>query len=74
MKILVTGATGKVGSRFVKRILARGYNVRILVRDATKASPFAELGATVEIGDLYNADTLPAALKDIDAVVIMRVL
>jgi nucleoside-diphosphate-sugar epimerase len=74
MKILVTGATGKVGSRFVKRILARGYNVRILVRDATKASPFAELGATVEIGDLYNADTLPAALKDIDAVVHLAAL
>lgn len=74
MKILVTGATGKVGSRFVKRILARGYDVRILVRDATKASPFAELGATVAIGDLYNADTLPAALKDIDAVVHLAAL
>lgn len=49
-KILVTGATGKVGSRFVKRILAKGYDVRILVRDAAKASALVERGASVVIG------------------------
>jgi nucleoside-diphosphate-sugar epimerase len=69
MKILVTGATGKVGSRFVSRILAKGYDVRILVRDAAKASALAELGAKVVIGDLNSADTLPPAVKDIDAVI-----
>ena len=69
MKILVTGATGKVGSRFVSRILAKGYDVRILVRDAAKASALAELGARVVIGDLNSTDTLPAAVKDIDAVI-----
>ena len=69
MKILVTGATGKVGSRFVSRILAKGYDVRILVRDAAKASALIELGAEVVIGDLNNADTLPPAVKDMDAVI-----
>jgi nucleoside-diphosphate-sugar epimerase len=69
MKILVTGATGKVGSRFVPRILAKGYDVRILVRDAAKASALAELGAEVVIGDLKNADTLPPSVKDINAVI-----
>jgi nucleoside-diphosphate-sugar epimerase len=69
MKILVTGSTGKVGSRFVLRILAKGYDVRILVRDAAKASAFVELGAKVVIGDLNSADTLPPAVKDIDAVI-----
>jgi nucleoside-diphosphate-sugar epimerase len=68
-KILITGATGKVGSRFVSRILAKSYDVRILVRDAAKASALAELGAEVVIGDLNNADTLPHAVKDIDAVI-----
>ena len=69
MKILVTGATGKVGSRFVSRILAKGYDVRILVRDAAKASQFAERGASVVAGDLNNTDALSSAVKGIDAVV-----
>ena len=69
MKILVTGSTGKVGSRFVLRILAKGYDVRILVRDAAKASALVELGAKVVIGDLNSTDTLPPAVKDIDAVI-----
>lgn len=69
MKVLVTGATGKVGSRFVSRILAKGHDVRILVRDAVKASALVELGAKVVIGDLNSPDTLPAAVKDIDAVI-----
>jgi nucleoside-diphosphate-sugar epimerase len=69
MKILVTGATGKVGSRFVSRILAKGYDVRILVRDAAKASALAQQGANLVIGDLDNPDALSAAVKDIDTVI-----
>jgi nucleoside-diphosphate-sugar epimerase len=69
MKILVTGATGKVGSRFVPRILAKGHDVRILVRDAAKASALADIGAEVVTADLCNAETLPPAVKDMDAVV-----
>jgi nucleoside-diphosphate-sugar epimerase len=69
MKLLVTGATGKVGSRFVARILAKGYDVRILVRDAVKASALVQLGAEVVIGDLNSQETLPSAVEGIDAVV-----
>jgi len=68
-KILITGATGKVGSRFVSRMLAKGYDVRILVRDAAKATALAEQGAKVAVGDLNSADTLPAAVKGVDAVI-----
>ncbi len=74
MKILVTGATGKVGSRFVPRLLAKGHEVVILVRDAAKASALAELGARIIIGDLFNADTLPPALKGIEAVIHLAAL
>ncbi|HXC03835.1 MAG TPA: NAD(P)-dependent oxidoreductase [Bacteroidia bacterium] len=68
-KILITGATGKVGSRFATRLLAKGYEVRILVRDADKASALAKLGAQVVIGDLNNPDTLPGAVKGMEAVI-----
>ena len=70
-KVLITGATGKVGSRFVSRILAKGYYVRILVRDASKASALVERGAKVVIGDINNADTLSQAVDGIDAVIHM---
>lgn len=68
-KVLITGATGKVGSRFVSRILAKGYDVSILVRDVTKATALAELGARVVIGDLTHTDTLTPAVKDVEAVI-----
>jgi nucleoside-diphosphate-sugar epimerase len=68
-KLLITGATGKVGSRFVSRMLAKGYDVRILVRDTTKASALTEQGAKVVVGDLNDASTLPAAVKGMDAVI-----
>jgi len=68
-KILITGATGKVGSRFAARAIAKGYDVRILVRDGAKAPALADLGAQVAIGDLNDPATLPAAVESIDAVV-----
>ncbi|WP_316753851.1 NAD(P)-dependent oxidoreductase [Pedobacter gandavensis] len=74
MKILVTGATGKVGSRLVPRLLAKGYNVSILARDAIKASELADLGAKVIIGDLYNPATLPNAVTGMDAVIHLAAL
>jgi nucleoside-diphosphate-sugar epimerase len=41
------------------------------VRDAAKASELAKLGAEIVIGDLHNSDSLPAAVKNIDAVIHM---
>ena len=70
MKILVTGATGKVGSRFVPRLIEKGYEVTILVRDAAKAIP----GAKVVVGDLYDPNTLPPAVAGMDAVIHLAAL
>ena len=33
MRILVTGATGYVGGRLIPRLLERGHQVRVFVRD-----------------------------------------
>ena len=69
MTVLVTGATGKVGSRLAKRLAARGTRVRALVRDRARAADM--LGDQIELveGDLLDASSLTAAVAGVDAVV-----
>lgn len=69
MDFFVTGATGKVGSRFVPRLLQRGHNVKLLVRDVAKAERLIQLGAEVVEGDLLQPDSYLEALRGTDAVV-----
>lgn len=68
--ILVTGATGTVGSEVVEQLLAAGQRVRVLARDPAKAAKF---GAAVEIaqGDLARSETLPAALEGVEKVFLL---
>ncbi len=69
MTVLVTGATGRVGSRLVPRLLQRGFAVRALVRDAGRAQPLAERGAELLEGDLLDASARERAVAGADAVV-----
>jgi UDP-glucose 4-epimerase len=69
MKILVTGATGKVGSRLANRLVQRGDQVRALVRDASRAVGLREARIELAEGDLLEADSLAAAVRGVDAVV-----
>jgi nucleoside-diphosphate-sugar epimerase len=69
MKILVTGATGKIGSRLSKRLAQRGDQVRALVRDATLAAQLSEHRIELAEGDLLHEASLEAALRGVDAVV-----
>jgi nucleoside-diphosphate-sugar epimerase len=69
MTTLVTGATGRVGSRLVPRLLRNGHDVRILVRDEVRAAPLLEAGARPVVGDLRDGDALARAVDGVDAVV-----
>ena len=66
-RVLVTGATGFIGSRLVRRLLARGDTVRVLVRDLSRAR---ELGAVqLHEGDLLDPESLEGAGRDVDRVI-----
>ncbi|WP_433619294.1 NAD-dependent epimerase/dehydratase family protein [Dactylosporangium sp. CA-139114] len=67
--MLVTGATGRVGSRFVPWLLQQGREVRVLARDAAKAQPLADLGADVVVGDLRDAAAVDKSVAGAAAVI-----
>lgn len=69
MKILVTGATGKVGSRLSVRLAQRGHLVRALVRDQARATLLRDAHVELVQGDLLDRASLVASVRGVDAVV-----
>jgi uncharacterized protein YbjT (DUF2867 family) len=65
-KILVTGASGYIGGRLVNELLARGYQVRVIIRE--NATHYQELWpqAEVVVADALKYETLQHALNQID--------
>ncbi|NLV04810.1 NAD(P)H-binding protein [Haloarcula rubripromontorii] len=64
MHVLVTGATGFVGSHLVPALLAAGHSVRALVRDPSEYAP--PDGVDVVTGDLLDAGSFDAGLDGVD--------
>ncbi|MGB3788180.1 MAG: SDR family oxidoreductase [Phormidesmis sp.] len=66
MKALVAGATGQTGSHIVGLLLAKGIEVRALVRDLDKAAATLPTEAEKVVGDVLNRASLTAALAGCD--------
>lgn len=69
-KLLLTGATGLVGSRLLPRLVEAGFECRALVRRDLDLPP----GTTAVRGDLDDPDSLPEALEGVEAVVHLAAL
>jgi dihydroflavonol-4-reductase len=65
----VTGATGFIGTTLIEQLLARGDEVRALVRDVGRASELRAMGADLVRGDVARPDSLAEAVPDVDVVV-----
>jgi uncharacterized protein YbjT (DUF2867 family) len=67
--VLVVGATGDLGGRTVRALLARGKHVRALVRPNSDASRLLETGVEVIRGDMLDPASLVAAMSGVSAVI-----
>ncbi|MEM7757852.1 MAG: NAD-dependent epimerase/dehydratase family protein [Cyanobacteria bacterium P01_A01_bin.40] len=63
MKVLVTGATGLVGSHLAETLTQEGYEVRCLVEPSIDASVLASLPVEIIYGDIRDRSTVEQAVK-----------
>ena len=71
MKILITGATGRIGANLAARLLQRGHKIRSFVYpgDASRAHKLDSYKDVETVtGDLRNSDDTRAAVQGVDAI------
>ena len=69
MKILVTGATGVIGSRAIPMLLAAGHEVTAASRSAQADARLAQAGATRIALDLFDRQAVERVVSGHDAVI-----
>ncbi|MCU1446865.1 SDR family oxidoreductase [Cryobacterium sp.] len=67
--ILVAGATGRLGGLITRSLLARGEEVRALVRNLAESPGLTAAGASLTVGDLKDPPSLAEACADAEAVI-----
>jgi nucleoside-diphosphate-sugar epimerase len=67
--VALTGATGFIGRTLSRRLCARGWQVRALVRSATRALPLQQLGIETIQGSLAQPESLSRLVTGVDAVI-----
>lgn len=65
-KILLTGATGFTGSYVLRKLVADGMQVRAIARESSNITPFEDLEVDWFRGDVFDADVIREATKNID--------
>lgn len=67
-RVLVTGATGNVGSHVVRELLRTAVQVRAFVRDKDKAARLLGTDVELAVGDLSDREAVRRAMSDVDTV------
>lgn len=68
-KVFVTGGSGFIGSRVVRKLVAQGIEVRCLMRTTTPCARLEGISYEVEIGDLHDQAALARGAAHCDAVI-----
>jgi len=69
MKVVLTGATGFIGSHVLADLYKHGHEVIALVRDDLQAETVAARGATPAVVDLYDRPAVTAVLAGADGAI-----
>jgi dihydroflavonol-4-reductase len=64
-RVLITGASGFVGSAVARAAAARGFSVRALVRASSPRANLAEMECEIVEGDMKDAASMRRAMKDV---------
>ncbi|MGA9563965.1 MAG: hopanoid-associated sugar epimerase [Candidatus Korobacteraceae bacterium] len=68
MKCFVTGATGFLGSHVAGQLLAKGADLRLLVRASSRTDNIADLPAERVVGDLRDRESLKRGMAGCEVV------
>jgi dihydroflavonol-4-reductase len=68
MKCFVTGATGFLGSHVARQLLAKGADLRLLVRASSRTDNIADLSAERVVGDLRDRESLKRGMAGCEVV------
>jgi nucleoside-diphosphate-sugar epimerase len=69
MKVVLTGATGFIGSHVLSELQEHGHEMTALVRDDAQANLVAARGATPAVADLYDRPALESLLGGADGAI-----
>ncbi len=67
-RAMVTGATGFVGSNLVGQLRKRDWDVVCLVRNPQRAAKLEALGATLQLGELGDPESVQRATSAVDTI------
>jgi len=67
-KYFVTGATGFIGGRVTRQLVAAGHDVVAIARNPQSAQELVSLGVDVRPGDITDADSLRGPMAGVDGV------
>jgi (4-alkanoyl-5-oxo-2,5-dihydrofuran-3-yl)methyl phosphate reductase len=68
--ILVTGATGNIGSELVRQLIEAGQRFRVLTRDRARGEALGD-GLDVVVGDLLRPETLAPAFVGVSRALVL---